>query len=202
MIDIIIPTIPGREASLARCVAAYEQNTTIPHKIHVLTGYPTCGQAWRAGVEQTTGNLLHLTADDLEPHVEWDWAAINILADGQIPCPVVYEPDGAVQSTHGVSYQQGISTEPKQHTEPVGFTTVPTLRREWWPHIGMPDLHYCSDAWVSVKARQIGIETVACPSMRFTHHNDPVGRGAAAGEQHTQTANDRALFTRLMEDAA
>lgn len=200
MLDIIIPTVTGREESLARCIAAYQARTITPHQIRVYKDFPTCGEAWRVGAEQAKVKYLHLAADDLEPHYGWDTAAFEILADQAIPCPIVYEPDGVtVQSTHGVSCQHGISTTPMDHGVPVGFTTVPLIKREWWPQIGMPNLHYCSDAWVSVKARAVGIPTLACPAMRFTHHNEAPGRGAAAGDQHAQTANDRSLFTRLLE---
>jgi hypothetical protein len=198
VISVIVPTVTGRAESLARCLDAYRKFTPTPHELIVVKDRPTCGLAWQEGLERATGDYLHLTADDLEPHRWWSWWAIRTVKAGWLPCPVVKEPDGRTQSTHGISCSQGISAAPVEPLSPVGFTTVPFCSREQWDQIGpMIDLHYCTDAWVSHRGRLAGIETVAEPGYRFTHHNEPAGRGAGMGDQHVRTIHDRDRFEEL-----
>lgn len=199
LISIVIPTVTGREDHLARCMDAYREHTIQRIELIVIRDRPTCGIAWQEGSEQASGDYLHLTADDLEPHHGWDRSAVHYATTNRIPCPTVMEPDGVtVQSTHGVSAQAGISTEPVTAGQEVGFTTVPFMTIGQWKLIGpMIPLHYCTDSWVSHRARLHGIPTVAAPGMRFTHHNALPGRGAGMGDQHARTAHDRAAYTEL-----
>lgn len=70
MISVVIPTVAGREHSLERCLAAYRATADV--ELIVLADRQTCGVAWQEGIEQATGDYLHLSADDLEPHPGWD----------------------------------------------------------------------------------------------------------------------------------
>lgn len=199
LISVIIPTVTGREASLARCLQAYERTTRQPHETIIVTDQPTCGIAWQIGLRQATGTHLHLTADDLEPHEGWADAALWDTLQNRIPCPTVLEPDGRIQSTHGVSASAGVSAAAVAPGQVVGFTTVPFLTRQQWEHVGhMIDLHYCTDAWVSHRARLHGVETVACPSYRLTHWNEPTGRGAGMGSQDARTIYDRQRYEEMV----
>ena len=58
----------------------------------------------------------------------------------------------------------------------------------------MPDIHYCSDMWVSYRARAQGWPTQLRTGYRFTHHNAP------REDQHGRTVRDRNQFLELIAE--
>lgn len=177
-ISVICPTVPGREESLERCLTAYrERSTGVDLEIIVIRDVTTCGEGWINGAELAEGDYLHFTADDLEPWESWWQHAVETCDQGQLPAPVVYLPDGNVQSAGGDMNEPNCLRSWIGHDrEPVPFTPVPFLSREQWDRIGMIPVHYFSDVWVSERGRRLGIETVLRTYYRLTHHNEPSGR--------------------------
>lgn len=178
-IDLIIPTVAGREDSLARCVDSYERNTA-PGVLNVIVirGRPTVGIAWQEGIEQSTASYVHLSCDDLEMvSPVWAGACVEVADSGRLPCPVVRRPDGSLESCGGdmrapaclISQLQNDGTE-------VDFTTVPFGTREQVEAIGMHDGHYLTDTYFSHKGRNLGWPTVVTTGYEFIHHHSNVGR--------------------------
>lgn len=173
---VVIPTIAGREAYLEQCIAAYRA-TAPKAKLYVEHDHPSCGHAWRAGAEKALKDrcgLIHLTADDLEPHDGWLAPAVETVKRGEIPAPLVFHPSGALESAGLVGF--GMYSGEHHDGMPIDSTTVPFLTAQMWKRIGMLDIHYCSDLWVSHQGRKHGWETVIRTGMRFTHHTAPQGR--------------------------
>lgn len=177
MISVVIPTIDGREEHLVRCVESYERTLASyddaggRFELIVATGFPTCGIAWQWGADRAKGDYLHLTADDIEAKPGWWQAALQLVDPPSghkpaLPAPLVFHPDGEVQSCGG-SWEQleadGVVTE---------FTRVPFVSRNQWELIGpMIPTHYFTDNWVSYRGRLHGFETVVAHGYQFVHHH-------------------------------
>jgi hypothetical protein len=90
------------------------------------------------------------------------------------PAPLVYHPDGELESAGLAGF--GCYRGAYQDWMHIEGTTVPFLTGEMWDAIGMIDVHYCTDLWVSHQGRKHGWETVVRTGMVFTHYNAPAGR--------------------------
>lgn len=177
-VAVIIPTIAGREFDLTRCVNAYKETAPDAHRI-IVRDRPSCGQAWIDGAEMAFRgggkfDYIHFTADDLEPHQGWLETAAETVEKGYIPTPLVYHPDGALESAGLRNF--GCYAGPFEDWQVMEGTTVPFLTRRMWERIGMIPVHYTSDLWVSYQGRLEGWETVVRTGMVFTHYNAPEGR--------------------------
>ena len=192
---IVVPTIKGREDHFQRCLDAYRR--TVPDaRIYEQHDRPSCGAAWIAGAAKACEDgfdYLHFTADDLEPHDDWLGAAVETVDAGMIPAPLVFHPDGRLESAGLLGL--GVYTGPHDDWQYIEGTTVPFLTRQMWDTIGMIDVHYCSDLYVSRIGRlRGGWETVIRTGMRFTHHTAQAGRDYSRAPADTQ-----AYFQRVKE---
>lgn len=191
-IDVIIPTVTGREDSLARCMASYQQTEPDANLI-VVWDRPTVGIAWKTGLEQSVSPYVHLTCDDLEVS-EPDWAekCCAVVDDGKLPAPIVWKPTGELESCGGdLGGGDDLIREMREDGSPVDFTTVPFLSREQADRIGMIDSHYLADTFVSHRGRQLGIETVIVHGYEFVHHWEMEKRREISPQ-------DRALFDKAL----
>jgi hypothetical protein len=202
-IGIVVPTIPGREESLDRTIESYKKMTRGPELVWFIhEDSPSCGIGWRNGanaLELGYGPLdyLHFTNDDIEVTDPKWWKVCTETADeGGLPCPVVMNPNGSLQSAGG---QLGQADDLLRDLVPdktaVDFTTVPFMSWEQWKAIGMLPIHYSADVWVSYRGRQLGYETFLRLRYRLTHHTHPVGRGP----QLQRGAEDQAMMFRELE---
>lgn len=186
MISIIVPTVTGREEFLAKCEAAYAAHTD-DYELIVVTDEPTCGLGWNKGAAQATGDYLHLTCDDLEPHPGWWQAARAVCDDGFLPAPRILNTDGSLQSCGDWEREQqtGTATE---------FTRLPFLSRDQWERFGpsLP-LHYYTDNWFSWRAREQGVETVVHRGYLLTHHLADHKRGAGMSWEDRMATDFRAF---------
>lgn len=178
---IVVPTIPGREADLERCLASYKR-TAPDARVIVERGHSCVGDGWRAGAEKAGDfDYLHLTNDDIEAHDGWLEPAIEAVDQGKIPAPLVYGPSGSLDSAglQGFGQYRG----PHHDWMRIGGTTIPFMNRAMWEQIGMVPIHYCADLWVSAKGRLKGYETVIRTGMCFSHHEAPAGRDYSRVEE-------------------
>lgn len=176
-VDIVVPTVAGREESLARCIESYERHTEGANLI-VVRDEPTCGLAWREGLTRSRAPYVHLTCDDIELRGPGWFEACGAVVDrGYLPCPVVYRPDGSLESCGGDREAPARLTSRLQPdgTE-VDFTVLPFMGREQAEAIGMIEAHYMADVWVSARGRQLGWRTVIVRAFEVTHHYENVGR--------------------------
>lgn len=172
LISVVVPTIQGREDHYARCVDAYASRSTVDIEIITENDHPAVGPAWNAGAERATGDILHFTADDLEPHQGWDVAAIEAIERGKLPAPRIINQYGHLDSCgfHGIEMEDWA---------PVRMSVVPFLPRAVWEQIKpVLPIHYFTDDWISYRARKIGWPPVVRRDFAFTHHWATHGRGA------------------------
>ena len=164
MIQVICPTIAGREENYERCVRAYEQRTVDQVNFITIYGEPTCGLAWQKGVELAGPGYIHFTADDLEPLDGWDVDARQAADDGFLPAPVIYVRNSGQVEILGVT--------------PDGFfSRIPFCTSAQWEKIGpMIPIHYYTDNWFSWMGNKAGFLTMEIPSYRFNHHWAMAGR--------------------------
>lgn len=182
-VDLIVPTIPGREESLERCIASFEAVCDDLTAI-VVKDSASCGEGWIEGLGRSEGSHVALVADDLELVSDvWPECCIAVTDDGLIPCPRVYTPDEIVESQGGDMNAHGhIISRHRKDGSPCDFTTVPFLSREQIDKIGMLPIHYSCDVWVSYRGRQLGYETVLCHGFDLIHYQEQVGRGAGMSQ--------------------
>ncbi len=169
MLSVIIPTITGREESYGRCLLAYVQ--TLPEGSEIVTvrdkeNWPT---ACNEGYRRAKGDVLHFTADDLEPLPGWWEQALPWLDEhDELPAPKVFNhsPDG--EWDNAVDGSDGAIPH---------FTRIPLMTRDQYERIGpWPEIPYASDVWLSERGRTLGIETRMFHSYAFVHHWSQVGR--------------------------
>ncbi len=179
MIDLIIPTIKGREDSLERCLASYKANTAKGTlNVIIIHNEPTVGHAWTKGIELSTAPYIALGGDDLEVMgPTWAGVCCETVDDGLLPCPVVWRPDGNLESCGGdMNAPSCLISEMQPDRTLTDFTVLPFMSREQADAIKMIPIHYGSDVWVSHRGRQLGYETVVRHGYELRHHQSQVGR--------------------------
>jgi hypothetical protein len=189
LISIVIPTVTGREDHFERCREAYRTRTAARYEILAEKDHATCGLAWQAGADRSTGDYLHFTCDDLEPLAGWDTAAIACTDAGAAPAPKVTDArNGALQSrpTWGQEFPDGIDT---------GMSLVPFLTRQMWEAVRpLFVAHYDTDTFISFRAREAGWIPVMCNGYAFLHHWAQVRRGANMGSDQIRMVHDQVLY--------
>jgi hypothetical protein len=170
-LSVVLPTISGREETLARTIAAYEETLRdFPYELIIVKDEPSWPRACNVGYARSTGEVVHWTADDLEPMPDWHLEILDWLEhEDELPAAKIkdYTPDGAFSNIIDGG-----------DLEFVHFTRVPIMRRDQWERIGAwpEDLIYYADLWVSEKARTLGIRTRMFFSYWFVHHWSQIGR--------------------------
>jgi hypothetical protein len=200
VIDLVVPTIPGREESLERCISSFELRTDDLTAI-VVKNSPTCGEGWMQGLESSTAPYVLLVADDIECASEdWDRVCRETVDAGNLPCPRVYLPTGEVESQGGdMNAFQHIRAMHRRDGAWCDYTTVPFCSREQIEAIGMVPIHYGSDVWVSYRGRQLGYETVLRHGYDLVHHREQTGRGAGYAQQERDAMDTETLWSELAE---
>lgn len=190
-IDVIVPTVPGREESLDRCVSSFPDCRVI-----VVRDQPSCGAAWIEGIKRSSGDYLMLSADDIEARSSnWIEPCIETVDAGYLPAPVVDRPNGSLESAGGDLNASGcLINEIQADWTPVDFTPMPFLSREQVKKIKMIPSHMMCDVWVSYRGRQLGIETVLRTNYSLVHHHEEIGR------LHGTDPADREIFDRALLD--
>jgi hypothetical protein len=169
VISVVIPTVKGRGASLARCKAAYKATSPATCEYIVVHDKPNWPAACNFGYRQSTFDRIHFTADDLEPLPGWWQEAMAWLeTHDELPAPKVlnYSADG--------EWDNAVDGPDKGVPH---FTRIPFMTRSQYERIGpWPEIDYGADVWLSEKARTLGIETRMIHSYSFIHHWEQVGR--------------------------
>ena len=171
-LSVVLPSITGREESLAMVHEAYEKTLRKKsHEIIVVKDESSWPRACNEGFARAKGDIVHFTADDLEPLPGWyQQVCLWLKTNDELPAAKVMDngPDGWRFSNAVDGGDQDF----------VHFTRVPIMRRDQWERIGAwpEDLTYYADIWLSEKARSIGIRTRMFYAYRFFHHWSQIGR--------------------------
>jgi hypothetical protein len=203
MIDVIIPTVSGREESLERLRKSLRRFTpqAIPLNEIIVEDSKTCGWGWDRGLRASRAPYVLLACDDQELlGPRWANVCIETVDEGKLPCPRVWLPDGRVESQGGdMEAIAHTINRPQKDGTPVDYTTIPFMSREQADAIGMvADAHYATDVFVSYRGRQLGYETVLRHGFDVLHHQHPVKRGAGM-TQEDRDAKDCAFVMAELE---
>lgn len=186
-IDVVIPTVVGREDSLARLVESYERHTAkgVLNFI-VIHDEETCGIGWQEGIKLARAPHIHLSCDDLEiTSPTWAGACMEATAKGLLPSPIVRRPDGSIESCGGdMGAPACLISEMQPDGTKVDFSPVPFGSREQVEAIGMHAGHYETDTYFSHKGRKLGWPTVVTHGYEFTHHHSNVKRRGVSPHDH------------------
>lgn len=199
MIDIIVPTIPGREESLKRCVASYEKLAHGEVTTIIVENSKTCGWGWKKGLSHSTAPYVLLACDDQECVGDgWDNIAIESAKAKRIACPRVWLTNSWAESFGGdMKAFAHVNTKPLKDWSPVDYSTIPFLSRKAIDEIGMLEVHYGSDVWVSYRGRQLGYESVLRHGFEILHHQELVGRGAGMDQGDRDEMDCAVVFKEL-----
>tara|TARA_R110000868_G_scaffold55189_3_gene171692 strand:+ start:129 stop:713 length:585 start_codon:yes stop_codon:yes gene_type:complete len=169
MLSIVVPTISGREESLARTLASYEATLEgVEHELIVVKDESSWPLACNVGYGRSQGDIIHWTADDLEALPGWYNDIPAFLENDELPAPAVYDYRADGKFSNAEDGPDGAKT---------WFTRIPVCRRDQAERIGLwPEIIYYADIWFSEKARAIGIETRLLYSYAFVHHWSSIGR--------------------------
>lgn len=186
-VQVIIPTLVGREATRDRAVEAYKAQGA---EVLVVTGAPSCGAGWLAGFEQADADYLHLGADDVVPHPGALEAGIEAAANGIYPSPRLVLADGTLESCGSLG-GGGCHLGECADGTPAHMSSFPIATREAWRRIGPPlPIHYYIDDYLGYMARRAGLSCEVVRDYAFTHHDEQLGRQKVIA----RSWNDRQIF--------
>ena len=169
MISVVLPTIAGREDTLARAIAAYEDTLRgEKYELIVVKDKPNWPTACNEGYLKAKYGIIHFSSDDLEAVPGWWQPAVEHLSEyDELPAAAVYNFN-TDDLDNGEDGEDGAF---------VHFTRVPILRRDQYERIGTwPEIAYYADIWLSEKARTLGIRTRILYGYAFIHHWSGIGR--------------------------
>jgi hypothetical protein len=203
-IDIVVPTIRGREESLERCIESYKRHSIVPTNEIIVKDSRSSGWGWKKGLRMSRAPYVLLAADDHECiSPKWAQTCIETADAGKIVCPRVWQPNGGIESQGGdMNAFAHIINRPQKDWTQVDYTTIPFLSREAIDEIGMLEIHYSSDTWVSYRGRQLGYETVLRHGFDIRHWQHPVGRGAGMEQVERDHQDEKILQKELNQLAA
>lgn len=194
VIDIMIPTVDGREDHLERCLRTYRARTSWPiGQIVVVRNRDCVGAGWNdAAASVPVGEraqYVHFTNDDIEPESGWDQVAVSTALSRSIPAPALLEADGRFHPYHAVTERTADWTE-------VVTSTIHFMPWSLWDEVGpcLP-VHYYSDDYLSWRARRLGWPSVYRSGYRFRHHWAQVRRGAGMSEA-ARMDHDRVIYNK------
>lgn len=203
-IDLIVPTIRGREESLERCLESYERHSLVDLNQIVIQDSETCGWGWARGLRVSSAPYVLFACDDQECiSPTFAQVCIETVEKGLIPCPRVWHPDGSIESNGGdMDHFRHVIGRPQKDWTPVDYTTIPFLSREMADAIGSLEIHYSSDVWMSYRGRQLGWETVLRHGYDIRHWTHAVGRGAGTTVIERDAQDEEVLKEELAKCAS
>jgi len=180
-LTVVIPTITGREQDVARCVNAYETTSPAGYELVIVKDKTSWPAACNEGFRQSTGDVIHFTADDLEPLVGW-WQDVLTALETEDILPAAKVLNHSADGVWDNACDGPDGGFPH-------FTRVPIMRRDQWERIGeWPEYNYVADVWLSEKGRTLGIQTKMFHSYAFVHHWAQHGRDDGANVQSEANA--------------
>lgn len=196
-VDVIIPTIRGREAYLERCLRGYRETCPEGFELNLvrIRDEGTCGIAWQKGCEWAVGDYLHLTSDDIVPMAGWLEPLVEACDQGKIPCALVVIPTPELLDEDEMP-RPDLEAPPEQRhfferhpsdesvvpdwyecREPSEYPSIPFMTSGQWEKIGpMIASNYGGDRWIGHRAKQNGMPVVARHGSRFVHYAATEGK--------------------------
>ena len=189
-LSIVLPSISGREDTLAIVEAAYRASTPVVVEFVKPLDWASVGEAWNAGAAVARGDVLLFAIDDAVPHAGWYEAATRVVNDGDVPSPTLFLNDGSLEGagTMGLGGFLPFGVD-GQVCRSAGIILV---TRETFARVGafLPIHYYADDDWTWRFAGEGRVRS--CHAFAFTHLHHAVGRR----EMMARAALDRLAFLR------
>lgn len=193
LISVVIPTVTGREDHFMRCMNAYLDRSSNAVELISELDHPSCGLGWQAGAERATGDIIHLTCDDIEPLEGWDIAAMEAVERHVLPGPLVRQAGSLEPQSWGHELPDW---------SPIKMSTLPFMTRELWEQVQpLFTAHYHTDDFVGERARHAGWDLQVVHGYSFLHHWAQHRRGAGFSEAD-RMLHDKTLFDQAMRMVA
>jgi Glycosyl transferase family 2 len=203
-VSIIVPTKKGREAILARTLAAYAATTPEDAQLVMPEEYATVGEAWNAGAARAQGEILVFSTDDCVPEPGWldailstwdtwlgdqdgigDWIPLDedFRARDVIVAPVLLYPHGEIEA-YG-SMGGGMKLPNGYDWLRCRSSGVLAMERAAWLEVGefAPIHYYVDDDWCW-RAELAGYVVVVRDGFRLTHAHQPDRGVINAAQEH------------------
>lgn len=128
-VSIVIATRLGHAHQARRARDAYAAETPGFPEIIIVCA-PTVSEAWQQAITAgVSGDLVHFSCDELEPHPGWIEAAKAAIATKRVPAPTLWGYDGAAP-TYARDWSSTLGSE------------FPTLSRAQLRATGIPPLTF------------------------------------------------------------
>lgn len=202
MIDLIVPTVNGREDSLDRCVSSYQEQSAVSLNVIIVPESKNCGWGWIQGLQAGSAPYVLLACDDQEAISDrWAERCIETVETGALPCPRVWNGDGSLESNGGnMGMLHHLDRRHHRDGTEVDYTPIPFMSREQSERIGMLPVQYAGDVWVSYRGRQLGYETVLRHGFDIKHHHAQIGRGAGMPQDQRDKMDCETVFKALDQE--
>jgi hypothetical protein len=160
-IQVVIPTIPGREQLLREAVASFAERGFDPV---VVSNSPSCGEGWTIGLGACRADYVLLGSDDIElADISRLDTALARAAAGLVVSPVIVNVDGSLQGAGGLG--QRLEDGALARTTIFPFASRGTfLHVSPWP----ASTHYC-DSWISECAWTLGRGPIVTHGFDIVH---------------------------------
>lgn len=194
MVNVVIPTVEGREEYLARCIRGYKERTpNVSLNFIVVKGAATCGLAWEMGASKMVEGYLHLTADDIVPGEGWLPPLIASVEGALVPVALVITASPEVLDEEQMPLPGNPLTPVSNFLERQGgpdvipdgyicqgmseYPSVPFCTQAQWLAIKpMVASHYGTDKWFGYRAKLAGFHNVVTHGSCFYHYAAHAGR--------------------------
>lgn len=180
-VSIIVPTVRGRGDAFRAVLDAWHAEAAaaeVDAEYVAPRDYPTVGEAWSAGANLTTSDVLVFAIDDAIPHQGALSAGLDAVARGVIPSPRLLFADGTLEACGTMG---GGQLMPECATgTPCRAAGILAVSRSAWGAVGpfLPIHYYSDDEWCWRALNVLGLRCEVVRDWRFTHGHHPVRRAA------------------------
>lgn len=194
-VQVVIPTLAGREAICERTVAAYKEQNA---EVLLVKGATSCGEGWAHGFKQAKADVILLGLDDMIPDEGTLEAGEKAARDGIYPSPRIVLKDGTLESC-GTLGGGGCHLGECPTGTLAYMSSAPIATKEMWAKIGPPiPIHYYVDDYLGYMARRAGLDCRVIREYAFTHHEEQHGRHRVVA----RVMADRHIFITMVTEGA
>lgn len=197
---VCIPHLTCRAPYLRNALRSYRERTPLEYTLSVsqTDDAPSAGDGWNTCIEDADWDwdYVHFSNDDICVGTGWLPPLIEAVDRGFVPAlriePAGGHVDEIIYETHppyapdyypvprdknAYFYCDHAENQPRESYVEIDHGNLPFCSREQWDAIGpFPPVHYGTDRYFAVKAREAGWPTVAVAESVAFNYNAHAGR--------------------------